>query len=270
MDLVGKVIVVTGAARGIGAALCRRFAEEGAKAVVGADLDASGDVVRCDVSREADILRLIGDTETRVGPIDLFCSNAGIAVLDPDWDNPASAPDTGWARSWASQRDGPCLRRPPPRPAHGRARRRLLPQHGLRRRPPLADRQRPLFRHQARRPRLRRKPRDLDPRPQHQSLNPLPPRRRHRDAPQHRPRRPRHERRPHPRLRRRHGGGGPSRRTLPRHPPPPSKSPPMSAARPTITTAGSVAWPGCGEGCDFSARRFLPGSPLTFPPFGLR
>ncbi len=101
MKLAGKVVVVTGAARGIGAALCRRFAAEGAKAVVGADLDAGDGVVRCDVSREDDIRCLIDDTETRFGPIDLFCSNAGIAVLDPDWDNPASAPDDGWARSWA-------------------------------------------------------------------------------------------------------------------------------------------------------------------------
>ena len=101
MKLAGKVIVVTGAAQGIGAALCERFAQEGAKAVVGADINASGDVVRCDVSREDDIARLIDDTETRHGPIDLFCSNAGIAVLDPDWDNPASAANEGWARSWA-------------------------------------------------------------------------------------------------------------------------------------------------------------------------
>jgi NAD(P)-dependent dehydrogenase (short-subunit alcohol dehydrogenase family) len=101
MNLAGKVVVVTGAARGIGAALCARFARESAKAVVAADLDANGNVVRCDVSREDDIARLIDDTETRHGPIDLFCSNAGIAVLDPDWDNPASAPDDGWARSWA-------------------------------------------------------------------------------------------------------------------------------------------------------------------------
>jgi NAD(P)-dependent dehydrogenase (short-subunit alcohol dehydrogenase family) len=101
MNLSGKVVVVTGAARGIGAALRARFAREGAKAVVGADLDASGGVVRCDVSREDDIIGLIDDTESRFGPIDLFCSNAGIAVLDSDWDNPASAPDDGWARSWS-------------------------------------------------------------------------------------------------------------------------------------------------------------------------
>jgi NAD(P)-dependent dehydrogenase (short-subunit alcohol dehydrogenase family) len=111
MKVAGKVIVVTGGARGIGAALSERFAKEGARSVVVADLDAagaeavaarvSGAAMRCDVSREDDIIRLIEDTESRFGPIDLFCSNAGIAVLDPDWDNPASVPDDGWARNWA-------------------------------------------------------------------------------------------------------------------------------------------------------------------------
>jgi NAD(P)-dependent dehydrogenase (short-subunit alcohol dehydrogenase family) len=101
MKLAGKIVVVTGAAQGIGAALCERFAAEGAKAVVGSDIRPVDGIVRCDVSREEDIVRLIDDTETRFGPIDLFCSNAGIAVLDPDWDNPASASNDGWARSWA-------------------------------------------------------------------------------------------------------------------------------------------------------------------------
>jgi NAD(P)-dependent dehydrogenase (short-subunit alcohol dehydrogenase family) len=111
MKLAGKIAVVTGGAQGIGAALCERFAREGAAAVVVADLDAAGaEAVAakiggaanpCDVARESDILRLIDQTEFRFGPIDLFCSNAGIAVLDPDWDNPASASNDGWARSWA-------------------------------------------------------------------------------------------------------------------------------------------------------------------------
>ena len=101
MKLAGKVVVVTGGARGIGAALCARFAAEGAKAVVAADLAAAPGIVACDVGREHDIVRLIDETERRHGPIDLFCSNAGILVSDPDWDNPASAPDDAWARSWA-------------------------------------------------------------------------------------------------------------------------------------------------------------------------
>ena len=101
MKLTGKVVVVTGAAQGIGAALAARFAQEGAKAVVAADIKPGAGIVPCDVSREADIVRLIDDTEARFGPIDLFCSNAGIAVMDADWDNPASARDDGWAKSWA-------------------------------------------------------------------------------------------------------------------------------------------------------------------------
>jgi NAD(P)-dependent dehydrogenase (short-subunit alcohol dehydrogenase family) len=111
MKIAGKIAVVTGAAQGIGAGLAERFAQEGAKAVVVADLNRAGaeavaariggSAMSCDVRREDDIVRLIEDTETRFGPIDLFCSNAGIAVLDPDWDNPASAPTEGWMRSWA-------------------------------------------------------------------------------------------------------------------------------------------------------------------------
>jgi NAD(P)-dependent dehydrogenase (short-subunit alcohol dehydrogenase family) len=111
MKLAGKIVVVTGGAQGIGAALCERFAWEGAKAVVVADLNAAGAeavaakiggaAMRCDVSQEADIVRLIDETEANFGPIDLFCSNAGILIADPDWDNPASAANDGWTRSWA-------------------------------------------------------------------------------------------------------------------------------------------------------------------------
>jgi NAD(P)-dependent dehydrogenase (short-subunit alcohol dehydrogenase family) len=103
MRVAGQTVVVTGGAGGIGRALCERFAREGAKAVVVADIDAAGAElvaraigaasVACDVSQEADIVRLIDDAERRFGPIGLFCSNAGIAVLDPDPENAASAPD---------------------------------------------------------------------------------------------------------------------------------------------------------------------------------
>ncbi|HEX3954629.1 MAG TPA: SDR family oxidoreductase [Stellaceae bacterium] len=110
MKVAGQIVVVTGGAHGIGRALCERFASEGANAVVVADIDASGAEATaqgiggygfaCDVSREDEIVRLIEETEARCGPIGLFCSNAGIAVMDPDWDNPASAPTDDWMRSW--------------------------------------------------------------------------------------------------------------------------------------------------------------------------
>ena len=82
MKVAGKHVVVTGAASGIGAALVTRFAAEGARAVVGADLRTNGipvdDAVACDVTRDDDLRALVDGAEQRHGPIDLFCSNAGI------------------------------------------------------------------------------------------------------------------------------------------------------------------------------------------------
>ncbi len=69
MEVTGKVIVVTGAASGIGRGLCLRFFREGAKAIVAADVNEAGaktvadeirgEAVLCDVSREEDIIRLV-------------------------------------------------------------------------------------------------------------------------------------------------------------------------------------------------------------------
>ncbi len=82
MKVAGKHVVVTGAASGIGAALAARFEAEGARAVVGADLHAGGipvsDAVVCDVTRDNDLRALVDGAEERHGPIDVFCSNAGI------------------------------------------------------------------------------------------------------------------------------------------------------------------------------------------------
>jgi NAD(P)-dependent dehydrogenase (short-subunit alcohol dehydrogenase family) len=102
MKLSGKTVVVTGGAHGIGRALCLRFADEGARAVVVADLDidaaretanaVGGLAVETDVSKEADVKRLVAFAEERYGPIDLFCSNAGVfipggvEVQDEDWE----------------------------------------------------------------------------------------------------------------------------------------------------------------------------------------
>jgi NAD(P)-dependent dehydrogenase (short-subunit alcohol dehydrogenase family) len=79
MKVEGQVVVVTGAAEGIGRALCERFAREGA---------------------EADVARVVEETERRLGPIGLWCSNAGVLEVDPDPRDAVSAPDTAWARSW--------------------------------------------------------------------------------------------------------------------------------------------------------------------------
>ena len=89
MRVGGKVVVVTGAARGIGRALARRFVQEDAKTVVAADIDREavaaassqiGSVARvADVTSERQVIRLIEETEADFGPIDLFCSNAGIS-----------------------------------------------------------------------------------------------------------------------------------------------------------------------------------------------
>jgi len=106
MRIDGTCVVVTGAASGIGAALARRFAAEGARAVVVADVQeealaaVSSDLgddalaVPCDVTDEAQIRALVDRAEERFGPIDLFCSNAGIVVPGG-----ADASDEIWRRS---------------------------------------------------------------------------------------------------------------------------------------------------------------------------
>ena len=110
MKLEGKVVVVTGGAAGIGRALVERFAREGARHIAVADLNGAGaeEVARavggagyaCDVSREEDIQRLVAETERLAGPVDLFCSNAGVVDPDPDLQNGASAANETWARAW--------------------------------------------------------------------------------------------------------------------------------------------------------------------------
>jgi NAD(P)-dependent dehydrogenase (short-subunit alcohol dehydrogenase family) len=105
MKLTDKHTVVTGGASGIGRALCRRFAAEGARGVVVADLDGAGAravadeidglAVELDVSDEAQVKGLVEQAAARFGPIDLFCSNAGIALRGG-----VEATDEEWRRSW--------------------------------------------------------------------------------------------------------------------------------------------------------------------------
>jgi len=105
MKVEGKIAVITGAASGIGRALARRFKAEGAKALAIADmqedaLQAVADEIGAlamvtDVSREGDIQALVAKTEAELGPIDIFCSNAGICWLGGD-----DAPDEEWQTNW--------------------------------------------------------------------------------------------------------------------------------------------------------------------------
>ena len=105
MDLTNRVVVVTGAARGIGRALVKRFAEERPETIIVADIDGAGadrvavefggEAFSCDVAREADVERLVKNVEAAHGRIDVFCSNAGIAV-----GGGPEASDADWQRIW--------------------------------------------------------------------------------------------------------------------------------------------------------------------------
>lgn len=105
MDVKGKIVVVTGGACGIGQGLCRRFAREGAKKVIVADVNEAGAkaiadgidgiAVTCNVQKEEEVIRLVRFTEENFGRIDLFCSNAGIIVLGG-----VEADNEEWKRIW--------------------------------------------------------------------------------------------------------------------------------------------------------------------------
>jgi NAD(P)-dependent dehydrogenase (short-subunit alcohol dehydrogenase family) len=109
MRIRDKVVVVTGGASGIGKSLCERFATEGARAVVVADINQDGVdqvaaliadkaqvlAIKTDVSQEADVKALVARTMETFGHIDLFCSNAGIFTMGgEEVDNDA------WDRIW--------------------------------------------------------------------------------------------------------------------------------------------------------------------------
>ena len=109
MEIKDKVVVVTGAASGIGRALCQRFAKEGARAIVAADINADGVAetltltggqsetlgLTCDVANESSVAELVKQALSRFTHIDLFCSNAGIFTPGDE-----QVPDSEWQKIW--------------------------------------------------------------------------------------------------------------------------------------------------------------------------
>jgi NAD(P)-dependent dehydrogenase (short-subunit alcohol dehydrogenase family) len=105
MELTDKVVVITGAASGIGAAMARRFSRERPRALVLADLKVTAATelaegigavaIEVDVARPEDNNRLVDEVEELFGPIDLFCANAGIGFAGDE-----QTPPEEWDRMW--------------------------------------------------------------------------------------------------------------------------------------------------------------------------
>ncbi len=105
MELTGARVVVTGGAGGIGEAMARRFAAEGAAGITVVDIDedrlrAVADslgalAVVADLRRQDEVDRVVAEAVARFGPIDLFCSNAGIGMAGG-----VEVPTDDWQSIW--------------------------------------------------------------------------------------------------------------------------------------------------------------------------
>src|SRR2546426_1434552 len=133
MRLVGKVALISGGARGMGASEARLFAQEGARIVIGDILEGEGAAVaagigakggeavfvRLDVTSESDWERAVATAERRFGKLDVLVNNAGIGGGGPL----RGTTEGGWGRGVGGETQGGFLRAqgglPPPPRARG-------------------------------------------------------------------------------------------------------------------------------------------------------
>jgi 2-hydroxycyclohexanecarboxyl-CoA dehydrogenase len=116
VTLAGKVVLVTGAARGIGAGIARAAAAAGARVALG---DVAEATVRetaaalgeralplvMDVAQARSVRAAVAEAEARLGPIDVLVNNAGIDVIGPF----AGSDEATWDRLWAVNLKGTLL-----------------------------------------------------------------------------------------------------------------------------------------------------------------
>ena len=115
--LAGKIAIVTGAGQGIGEAIARRFASEGADVVVAelnasvgkataeviaAETGTSSRFVETDVTDTASVDAMVARTVDELGAPDILVNNAGIAVFG----DPLESTDDDWARCMSVDLDG--------------------------------------------------------------------------------------------------------------------------------------------------------------------
>jgi len=116
----GRVVLVTGGSRGIGRAVCRQFAQAGARVVVHhrSGHDAAADTlaslpgeghtaIAADVADPAEVARLVADTIAHAGRLDVLVNNAGIYEAHPVVDTDYEDWQAAWQRTLAVNLFGP-------------------------------------------------------------------------------------------------------------------------------------------------------------------
>lgn len=120
-EFKGKVALITGASRGIGRAIAIELAKNGASISINYnsniksaketqnlvnEMGAKSIIFKANISKEKEVKRLIESTESKLGPIDLLVTNAGIAKLSK---NPLELDYKVWKETMATNVDGTLL-----------------------------------------------------------------------------------------------------------------------------------------------------------------